>query len=336
MAVTRLSDLIVPEVFNGNVLISTRERSNIFTSGILGEAGSLAANLAGGGLMFNVPFYKDLANEEPNIASDDPAQLPTPSKITTGKDVAIRHVRTKSWSSMDLNIVLTASDPMAAIRTRVTDYWIRQLQRQLIATLNGVFADNAANDGGDMRSVIGTDGAGAITSAELVSDTAIIDAKQTMGDSAEGLAVLIMHSVVYSRLQKLDLIDYIQSATANVRFATYLGYQVIVDDGVPAVAGTNRILYSTYLVGRGAIAWAESPPPVPVEVDRVPNAGNAMGQEILYMRRQFLMHPFGIKWTDSSRAGNFPTNTELATTANWDRVYAERKQIALVELVTNG
>lgn len=336
MAVTRLSDLIVPEVFNANVLRTTMERSALFQSGILGPDAQLSANLAGGGLTFQVPFYTDLANEEPNIASDNPADLPTPSNIGTSRDVAIRHVRTKSWSSMDLNTVLTGSDPMGAIRQRVADYWVRQLQRQLIAILNGVFADNAAANGGDMRVVIGTDAVGAAAAGELVSDTAIIDAKQTMGDAAEALAVLIMHSVVYSRLQKLDLIDYIQSASADVRFATYLGYRVVVDDNVPAVAGTNRIKYSTYLIGLGAIAWAESPPPIPVEVDRVPNAGNAFGQEILYMRRQYIMHPRGIKWTDSSRAGQFPTNAEQSLIANWQRVYTERKQIALVELVTNG
>lgn len=336
MAVTRLSDLIQPTVFNANMLNATTERSALFQSGVLQNDAVLAGNLAGGGLTFNVPFYNDLANEEPNIASDDPAQLPTPSKITTGQDVAIRNVRTKSWSSMDLNPILTGSDPMGAIRQRVADYWVRQLQRQLIAILNGVFADNAANDAGDMRVVIGTDAVGAPAAGELISDTAIIDAKQTMGDNAEGLAVLIMHSVVYSRLQKLDLIDYIQSNSANVRFATYLGYRVVVDDNVPAVAGANRIKYSTYLVGLGSIAWAESPPDVPVEVDRVPNAGNAMGQEILYTRRQYLMHPRGIRWMDAVRAGQFPTNAECATTANWNRVYAERKQIRLVELVTNG
>lgn len=336
MAVTRLSDLIVPEVFNQNMMVHTKELSNIWQSGILTSDPTLAGNLAGAGRIYQVPFYKDLANDAENISSDDPDVSSTPKKITTGKDQAVRHNRNQSWSSMDLNAQLTGSDPMGAIKTRVADYWQRRLQKLLVSSIKGVMADNAANDSGDMRFVIGTDGAGAITDAELISDTAIIDAKQTMGDASEMLSVIIMHSKVLSRLQKLDLIEYLQPSGINVRWPTYLGYRVVVDDGCPAVAGTNRILYSTYLVAQGAFVYAESPPPVPVEVDRKPGAGNGSGQEILYTRRQFLLHPKGIKWTDSSCAGLSPTNAELETAANWDRVYTERKMIGLVELVTNG
>jgi hypothetical protein len=48
------------------------------------------------------------------------------------------------------------------------------------------------------------------------------------------------------------------------------------------------------------------------------------------------MHPYGIKWTDTSVGGEFPTVAELRLAANWDRVYPERKQIPLALLITNG
>lgn len=297
---------------------------------------TLAGNLSGAGRTYNIPFYKDLANDAENISSDDPDTSSTPKKITTGKDQAIRHNRNQSWSSMDLNAQLTGSDPMAAIKTRVSDYWMRRQQKLLVSNIKGVMADNAANDGGDMRYVIGNDSADAITEDELISDEAIIDAKQTMGDAAEMLSVIIMHSKVHSRLQKYDLIDYIPGSQANIRFPTYLGYRIVVDDGCPAVAGANRILYSTYLVAQGAFVYAESPPPVPVAVEREEKAGNGSGQEILYTRRQFILHPKGIKWTDNTCAGLSPTIAELELAVNWDRVYTERKMIGLVELVTNG
>jgi hypothetical protein len=178
--------------------------------------------------------------------------------------------------------------------------------------------------------------ASAVTDAERVSAEAVIDAAQTMGDSQEDLALLMMHSVIYTRLKKQNLIDFIPDSEGRVRFATYLGYRIVVDDNCPAVAGSNRILYSTYLVGMGAIAFAEVPPPMPVEVDREPSQGNGQGVDYLWTRRQYIMHPYGIKWTSSSMAGTSPTNAELATTANWDRVYTERKMIKLAELVTNG
>ena len=53
------------------------------------------------------------------------------------------------------------------------------------------------------------------------------------------------------------------------------------------------------------------PPAKPVETDNVPAAGDGAGVESLWTRRQFMIHPYGIKWTDTSVAGEFPSNAEL-------------------------
>ncbi len=73
-----------------------------------------------------------------------------------------------------------------------------------------------------------------------------------------------------------------------------------------------------------------------VETERKPDQGNGVGGDILYTRRQFVLHPYGIAWQDASVAAEFPTNVELATAANWNRVYPERKQVPISFLVTNG
>jgi hypothetical protein len=169
-----------------------------------------------------------------------------------------------------------------------------------------------------------------------VSAEAILDAKQTMGDNGKELNTLIMHSVVHTRLQKLNLIDYIPDSEGRIRFPTYLGYRVIEDDGVRTVAGSNRIRYWTYLVGNGAIAWGEHSVDKPVETDYKPAKGNGMGVEELWTRRQYIMHPYGFRWLDASRAVQFPTNAENRLAANWDRVVEERKQVRIAALVTNG
>lgn len=336
MAVTRLSDVIVPEVFNPYMMKETMTLSAIFQSGILRSDPSMAAFLAGGGQTTNVPFFNDLSDVEPNISSDNPASSSTPQKIGTGKDIAIRHNRNQSWSSADLVAELAGADPMKAIGSRVSMYWVRAFQRHLIATIKGLFADNAANDSGDMRNVIATDAVGTPAAAELISAEAILDTAQTMGDAQMVLDTLAMHSVVYNRLNKLNLIDFIPDSEGKVYFPTYLGYRVVVDDGCPAIAGTNRTNYSTYLIGRDTFCFSEHPPAVPVETERKPEQGDGAGVEELYTRRQYLMHPYGIKFTSSSLAGQSPTNTELENAANWDRVYPERKQIRIAELVTNG
>ena len=338
MTTTRLTDIVIPEVFYPYMVKRTKEKSAIFNSGILVNDANMSSFLAGGGRTANVPFWKDLDNTESNIASDDPAVLITPEKIGSGKDIAARQVRTEAWSSMRLSAILAGDDPMMRIADLVADYWTRQFQRILVATLHGVYLDNVANDSGDMVLDIGTDAAGAATADELISAEAILDAAQTMGDASDDLDTIIMHSVVYNRLAKQNLIDFIPDSEGKVRFPTYLGYRVVKDDGVKTIAGTNRTEYVSYLLGRNAVCWNEAPtsPSPNIEVEPKPDQGNGMGGDILYSRRQFVLHPYGFAWQDSSVAGEFPTNTELGTAANWNRVFAERKQAPIAFLVTNG
>lgn len=335
--VTRLSDAIVPEVFLPYMLKQTMVRSTLFQSGILRMDANLSTFLAGGGQTVNVPFWKDLADTDTaNISSDDPNVEATPDKITSAQDIAIRQNRNKGWSSADLVSELAGDDPMQRIGTRVTDWWIREFQRVLIATLRGVVANNVASNSGDMVNDISTDTNSAVADAERVSAEAILDTKQTMGDASDVLNTIAMHSVIFTRLQKQNLIDYIPNSEGKVMFPTYLGYRVIVDDRCPAIAGTYRTRYHTYLIGSDALGWAESPVDVPVETDRKPRQGNGAGVEELWTRRQFCMHPYGIKWTSSSMAGLAPTDAELRTAANWSRVYPERKHVNLAVLITNG
>lgn len=336
MATTRLTDVIVPEVFYPYMVKRTMVKSAIRNSGMLRMDGEMARFLQGGGTTVNVPFWKDLSDTEAEISSDDPDSESVPEKIQTGKDIAVRHNRNKSWSTMDLTGDLAGDDPMKRIAERVSDWWIREEQRHLVSTLTGLLADNIANDSGDMVYDIGTDAAGTITAAERISGEAILDAAQTMGDASDALSTLIMHSVCYNNLAKLNLIDFIPDSEGRVRFASYLGYRVIVDDSCPAVAGSNRTEYTTYLLARDAIAFAEAPPATPVETFRYPAKGDGAGMETLYTRKQRVLHPYGIKWTSSSMAGLSPTNAEIELAANWDRVYPERKQIGIAALLTNG
>ena len=336
MAVVRLSDVIVPEVFASYMFKDTTDKTEIFKSGILRSDPELSARLGGGGRTFNVPFWNDLDNTEAGIASDNPAVSSTPGNITASKDIARRQLRTRSWSTADLSGILAGSDPMQRIMSRVMGYWDRQFQTYIVKTLTGLLSDNSTNDSGDMINDIGSDSAAATTSAELISAEAIIDTAYTMGDNASVLKTLIVHPTVMKRLKKLNLIDFIPDSEGRIAFERYLGYLVVEDDGVYTVTGTNRTEYDSYLIGPGAFGWAEVPTSTPVEVEREPEKGNGMGVETLYTRRQFVMHPYGIKWTDTSVGGEFPSNAELATATNWDRVYAERKQIPIAVLRTNG
>ncbi len=338
---TRIADAFVPDRWYDWMSKDTTEKTAIFRSGILRSSPEAAALLSGGGRTMNAPFWKDMSDSEPGIASDDPAVVSTPEKLTSGKDIMRRQLRTYSVSVADLTPVLSGGDPLARLREASGRFWERHFQRTLVKTLTGVFGDNATNFSSDMINDISTDSSATATAGELVGAEAVIDAAQTMGDNKDVLSAIIMHSTVYTRLQKLNLIDFIPDSEGRIAFTRYLNFNVIVDDNVRTLtvaAGdtTNRSKYWTYLCGPGAMLWAETPVATPAEVKREPAQGNGMGVESIYMRRQYVMHVPGVKWTDTSVTGEFPSYSDLATTANWSRVVAERKQIPLALLVTNG
>lgn len=333
---TRLSDAVVPEVFNSYMTKDTVQTMAFYDTGVLRSDAQLAGNLAGGGLTFKVPFWKDLDDDESDTGSDDPDSHAIPGKLGSGTDIARRQFRTKGWSTANLTQELAGSDPMKRISSRTGAYWARQFDDICIATARGVFASNVTNNGGDMVIDVSTDAVGAPAAGELFNATNFQNTLQTMGDAKQGLNLVVMHSVVQTRLALNDLITFRPDSEGKTWFATYQGFRILTSDRVTKVVGTNRVRYHTYFFGPNAMGWAESPPAHPVAVEEDESAGDGAGIETLWTRRQFAIHPYGIKWTDAAVGGDFPSNAELRLAANWLRVYPERKQIPMALLITNG
>lgn len=340
MATTRLADVIVPEIFTPYVQNYTMQKSALIRSGAMVVAPQLSALLAGGGLTFNQPFWKDLADSTENTSSDDPSALSTPNKTGASSEIQVRLNRNNSWSTMDLTGQLAGSDPMASIAARVGDYWVRRLQAAFIATQNGVYAMNSASPTGGSTHTqndqsVNISGASFVDGVTNFSAEAFIDAQQTMGDAQDLLTLVAMHSVVYSRMKKNNLIDFIpDSINGQAEMVpTFLGRRVVVDDGIPNTGG----VFNTYLYASGAFAFGSAPPPVATEVDRVAAAGNGGGQDILHNRVQWCLHPVGHAYVGAAPDGG-PDNTAstnmLAAAASWVRRFPERKQIKMARLIT--
>ena len=336
--VTRLSDVIVPSVFTPYKQQLTTQLSALVASGAIQVDASLSALLAGEGVTFNSPSFKDLDDDAENISSDDPTVHSTPNKIGTAQEVQVRLSRNNSWSSMDLAADILGEDPMQAIGRRVAAYWTRRMQGAFIATMKGVFASNAAAPTGgsthtanDMTRDIS--GASYVAGVTSFSAEAFIDAGLTMGDQAEGLGLALMHSIVYARAQKNNLIDFIPDANGQVNIPTFLGRRVVVDDAMPNAGG----VFETWLFAPGAVRLGVGAPKVPTETDRDPTSGNGGGQETLYDRVEWLMHPVGHAYVGTPPNGgpsNAATSNNLAAATSWRRVFTERKQIKIARLIT--
>lgn len=325
MPSVKVSDILVPDVWVPYMQEKTAEKSTLFQSGIITQNDQLNEIAKGGGNTANMPFFQDLAGESEVLS--DTAGLSV-NKITTGKDVAVKHFRGKAWGANDLAGALSGTDPMAAIADLVAEWWSRDMQRTLIATLKGVFA--AASMTTHVHSIAIEDGNTA-TESNKISAESTIDAFSKLGDEIEALTAIGMHSTLYYRLLKQNLIEFEPLSEQGQKIATYLGKRVIVDDGMPRIAGTTSgFKYTTYLFGAGVIGFGEGNPETPVETDR----DSLVGEDYLINRRHFILHPGGIKWKGAP-VGESPSNPELATGNNWERVY-EVKNVKVIALITNG
>lgn len=336
MATVQLADIYVPEPFEAAIDEAAVEQNRFIQSGVLASDSVIQSMAASGGAIGELPFYKPLdASGEPDYTTDNPASSSTPDKITSGLQKYRKAMMQKSWSVMDLSRELSMRDPFAAVTAKIGQYWATQTQKRVIQSAMGVLADNVANDSGDMVFSIATDAVGAVTDAERISADAVLSAKATMGDHASSLAVIAMHSVVYTRLQRQNLITFIPDARGEVNIPTYLGYAVVVDDSMPAVAGTNRITYTSILFAISSIAFAPTSPTIPSELERLASTGNGGGQTIIHSRKTELIHPFGFANDGTPAAGQTLTLAELATATTWNRVIS-RKIVGMAFLQTNG
>lgn len=313
---TTLSDVIVPELFNPYVVKKTMELSALYNSGIItnnAEFNRLASEAAP---IHNMPFFEDLTGSSEDVIE---GQELVAKKITSKQDVSTTIRRAAMWSATDLSAAMAGKDPMQVIGSLVAGFWARDMQKTLINVLAGAFGADSMAD--HVYDVTGESG-----NAAKISAKGFIRALQLLGDAQDQLTAVVMHSATKAYLKEQNLITTERDST-SVEFDTYQGRRVIVDDGCPV---TDAGVYTTYLFGQGAIAYGTGSPVgfVQTEVDRDKRMGS--GVDYLINRRTFIMHPRGVKWTNTRRANaETVTNAELATATNWERVY-EPKAIRMV------
>ena len=328
MAGTTLQDVIVPELFNPYVINRTMELSALYQSGIIANNTEFDALASQASPMVNMPFFEDLTGESEQVIEG--ADL-TDNKIESNKDVAAIIRRAKMWSATDLSAALAGSDPMQAIATLVARFWERDMQKELISILGGIFGTIPAGEEGtppaDTRLASNLLDISTLSgNAAKWSGSAFIDAEQKLGDAKAQLTGIVMHSATEATLKKQNLLETVQPSN-DVGFHTYQGKRVIVDDGCPVDSGG---IYTTYLFGNGAVALGNGNPVgfVPTETDRAKRKGS--GIDYLINRKTMILHPRGIAFTNTNVAKTEgPSRAELGDPANWKPVY-ESKQIRVV------
>ena len=325
MAGTKLTDVIVPELFNPYVINKSMELSALVQSGIVANNSAFDKLASQAAPVINMPFFEDLTGESEQIIES--VDL-TDNKITSNEDVACIIRRAKMWSATDLSAALAGKDPMRAIAGLVANFWVKDMQKELIAILKGIFGTAEDVDAGTKETRLASN---LLDISEKTGDSAnwsvnsFIDAQQLLGDAQSQLTAVVMHSATWSCLKKLELIKT-ERQSIDLSFDTYQGKRVIIDDGCPVEKG----VYTTYLFGQGAIALGNGSPVgfVATETDRDKKKGS--GVDYLINRKTYIMHPRGIRFTNTNvEKTEGPSREELADPTNWKPVY-EPKQIRIV------
>lgn len=313
MAATKLADVIVPEVFDPEVIERTSQKIAFIQSGVATPVRDITI---GEGLTIQLPFYQDLSGADEVWNDTDDITL---NKIGMGQDTAAVLTREKAFASTSLARALSGSDPMDAIAELVAGYWARRYQTALINICDGMLS--ASNMTGNVYDIAGASGA-----ASDIDGESFVDATNQLGDHSDALTDMAVHSATEASLRKQDLIDFIPDSEGKLTIRTFQGRVVHIDDGMPV----SSTAYTTFLFGQGAVGFVDEMVEDANEPYRHPEKNG--GTDALYTRRKFIMHPRGVQWSPTSGvpASATPSNAELANGANWNRVY-EPQNIRMVK-----
>jgi len=336
MATVQLADIIDVKVFQDLPAVNSPEKTAFYQSGIVTRNSLLDGLATAAGKVAELPFWNDIdPTVAPNLSNDNPASIATAAKVAQGEQISRKAFLNKGLSATDLaSEVAMGPRAMEHIRARTDTYWLRQWQRRLIASTNGILADNIASNSGDMVKSVASESIAGQSATTKFNRDAFTDAVYTMGDAATQLRAIGVHSAVMAQMVKNDDIVYIPDSQGQLTIPTYMGLRVIVDDGHTVTAGTtDGFKYVSVLYGEGAFGYGDGMPLNPVEIERAAAQGNGAGVETLWTRKTWILHPFGYQSTGTPAAVSFSL-AELAAATSWSRV-VERKNVPLGFLITN-
>ena len=257
----------------------------------------------------------------------------------------------KGWEEKDFTQSITGKDFMSEIASQVSEYWDDYDQKTIISTLTGIFNMTGANNTPFVTShttdISAESGTVQINGRDYplnqFNETTLNTAAQkASGDNKNVFSLIIMHSAVATNLENLNLMTRLkytdaQGVQRDLNLGTLNGRTVLIDDSMPMVGGN----YTSYLLGNGAIGYANAGVKVPYEVWRDPKEKGGLDQ--LLTRQRGIFAPFGIGFTMAAMSTKSPALSELEIGANWEVVQnsgrtetIDTKAIPIARIISKG
>lgn len=259
--------------------------------------------------------------------------------------------RAKAWTEKDFSYDISGGqDYMENIAQQVSQYWGEVDQDTILAILEGVFNMGSIGSPDAKSKEFVDQHTYDVTGADdgCVSVTTLNSAmQQACGANKKKFSMVFMHSVVATNLENLNLIKHLtytdkDGVTRDLELYTWGGRLVLVDDELPVSGGG---VYTTYVLGDGAINFEDIGAKVPHEMARDPKTNG--GVDTLYTRQRKAIAPFGISYEKKAQASLSPTDAELKDGANWvlvhsgeeqeaERSYINHKAIPIARILSKG
>lgn len=311
--------------------------TNMIQSGAVVDDSEIARLISNGSNFFTVPYYENLGGDEQNYDGQTDFTYDT---ISGGTYSGVVYGRMKAWDAIsfikDFN---SGADPMAQIVQGVANYWIKKRQDRFVGLLEAIFGITDVEF--EKHTLDITSATATADETNKVGATTLNDAiVKANGDNAGGYSLAVMHSVVANRLANLQLLEFSKytdasGLTRRLPIAQANGLTVIINDLVPvaeSASATGEKEYTTFLLGQGAMRYAQAPVDKPSEMER--DAKTAGGKDMIYTRVRECFAPYGFSFKgDVSTDVSIP-DTVLLASASWERKMPE-KAIMMARVITN-
>ena len=308
-----------------------------------------------------LPFFGLIGGDALNY--DGETDL-TAERTDTFEQGVFTYGRMMGWTEADFSYDVTGGvDFMANVRNQINRYWNEVDQGTLLAILEGIFAMSQTGTGEIKTAnaefvdkhtydISQSDADVATTEDMCVGATSLnVAIQKASGDNKQRFSLVICHSSVATNLENLKLLAYLKYTDAqgierDLGMGTWNGRLVIIDDSMPVEVktvgetGGEVSIYTTYVLGEGAIGFEPVGAKVPYEMVR--DAKTKGGEDTLISRRRNAVSVTGISYLKAVQKTNSPTDAELKNGKNWalvsngDKKTINHKAIPIARIISRG
>lgn len=334
---TGLGDVLMPQAVSDYMTAALPDHLALMTSGAATLDLTPVAQMGGPTLQLR-HFGEDTTRAELDNGVDaDGAVMPS------WLDVAVitRRRRSRAVNSAVMDALGRGS---AAVNDEIgrqsASYWAKEIEGALVSIVSAVFDGSS----GALRSSHKLDVGKTTGTPVKASFGGLVDASTLLGDNMDDFIALLVHSKQWADLKKENAqkIDYqpmrddagalvMNEMGQPIRLRFYDGKLVIIWDQI-AVSGSNEFKkYTSVLVRRGAFGVGFQK-----DVTTRYFYNGSKNQDWIIQPAAFAPHIHGVKWKGTPASAAGPTDAELATATNWEKVATNNKEIGFVGFVSNA